>query len=134
METKLKKGRKASKKSWYLSVCLSVCLYGQSVVLNNHVDNMTIGQLFALQWQRAELLFLWLTFLANPVSTPAIHIHFPWLSSVVPWAISRPYLEKDTTTSFQTRSNLSFFSYSVIRRFTACKTDVVRRSSLSFRM
>jgi len=125
METKLKKKAEKPAKN------LGICLYGQSGVLNNHVDNMTIGQLFVLQWQRVELLFLWRTFLGNPASTPATHINFPWLSSVVPWAMSRPYLEEDTTTSFQTRSNSSFFSYSVIRRFTACKPDVVRRSSLS---
>jgi len=67
----------------------------------------------------------------NTVSTPAIRTHFPWLSSDVPWAMSGTYLEKDTTTSFQTRSNSSFFSHSVIRRFTALETDVVRRNSLS---
>jgi len=67
----------------------------------------------------------------NHVSMPAIHSHFPWLSLDVPWAMSGTYLSKDTTTSFQTHCNSSFCSHSLIRRFTALETDVVRRNSLS---
>jgi hypothetical protein len=109
---------------------LGTCLYGQSGVLTNHVDNMALGQLFVLKWQSSEFLLCG-TRLLETLSARQLYTIIFVVSSVVPWAMLRKYLEKEATTSFQTRSDSSFFSHSVIRRFTDFETDVVRRNSLS---